>query len=170
MQTLLRKLLMGLALISLAGAAAWAATVTSTPVSQSAAHDTTILVPLKLSSATPVAAINGEIQFDATLFSSPRLVQGSGAAANFTAMGNQTAPGVYKFLVYSDPVTAMNLTQTVAYLELKVARVIPHSIISQIRYTVAAAADANAVSLSTQFSTALIKLNSTAVTDWAVYE
>jgi hypothetical protein len=151
------------------GGLTWAAGVTSDPVSGTAYAGNTVQIPLTLHSATPVAGLNGEFQYDPALFSNPTIQAGPGAAG-FTALGNLVTPGHYKFVIYSDPTKNMNLGQLVAQFQVTVAKNVGKSAVATVTYPGSAASDASAKSLSATLGTVQIKLASSGATDWAFYE
>lgn len=167
------KFMFALMLLAVSGLA-WTAVVTSNAISGSASRNSAITIPLKIKSATPVAGINGEFDFDTTYFSSPSISVGPGAQG-FIALGNLTSPGHYKFVIYSDPTKTMNLSLVVAQFQVKTAPKITKSVVSQITFPAGltpplASSDANAVSLSTTLSAISIKLQGNGANDWVLYE
>jgi hypothetical protein len=67
-------------------------------------------VPLTLQATTGemIAGINGQMQYDPAYFSAPKVQAGPGAIG-FTALGNETAPGKVRFVVYADPTAILGL-------------------------------------------------------------
>jgi hypothetical protein len=171
MKSIMKKsiCLLGLALI--AGGVCWAAEaviVSSQPVSLGAAHDFPIMIPLKLTSAQAVAGINGQLDFDANLFSNPQIQKGV-PTQNFNVLGNQVSAGHYKFVVYADPTASMSLKDPVVFFRIQVSSNATHSAISTMSFSEAASSSPAALSLTTAFANIQVNLLGNAAKDWAIY-
>jgi hypothetical protein len=152
----------------------WAA-VTSQGVTMGAASAGPVYIPLKLSSAQQVAGINGQLNFNTARLESPSIQVGPGAS-NFIALGNETTPGHFRFVLYSDPVKAMNLAQPVAYFRI-LSKPIDTSAVSYVETLSFSsgsndigAGDPNATSLGATFSDIKLTMGGNAAHDWAYYE
>lgn len=156
-------------LVMIAGVAAYAS-VTSDPVSGSAARGAYIVIPLKLNTTQTVGGINGELDYDVNFFSNPTIIAGPGASG-FIALGNVTSPGKFRFVLYSDPTKPLNLKLDVAEFQFTVSStLLPKSQIQHLTYSIAAASDTAANSLGATFKQVDIKLQGNAANAWALYE
>ncbi len=64
----------------------------------------TLSLRFTLTSTNGVAGINGEVNYDPAVFSSPQVVEDIGMNG-FTVLGNEMEPGKFRFVAYSNPVT-----------------------------------------------------------------
>jgi hypothetical protein len=174
--TFLRTMTMGCALLALSLAAH--AGVTSDPETLNAYPGKLIHVPLTLHADDYVAGVNGEMTYDAALFHSPVIFAGLGSQG-FTVLGNETEAGKFRFVVYRNPTSILNLDTgyPLVVVNFWAADTLPNDT-TQITYTIAAAARIDGTSFENagtpepevSFSSVTVNLNRTPVEDWAIYE
>lgn len=132
-----------------------------------------------LISPDSVDGINGEMTFDPALFSNPLVLVDTGSPG-YTALGNQTAPGVFRFILYKNPAdTSLDLTKPVIEFVLTPIAVLHHSTQSTVNFTMSAAARvvpgtggaSTAVSITpTTFQPFTIFIGGSKAKDWVLYE
>lgn len=126
-----------------------------------------------------VDGLNGEFTFDANLFSNPGINIDNGSQG-FTALGNEVAPGVFRFILYKNPANQpLNQDLPVLRFYLTPAPNLVHSTMSTVNYTMSAAARvvvgeggaASAVSIQpTTFQSFTVFVNGAATKNWELYE
>lgn len=159
-------------LLAAAGQMIWAATVSSQSYTVDGKRGEVLCIPLKLVTTSAVAGINGELDYDSTLFSNPTIITGTGANYGTIALGNTVSAGKFKFVVYNDPVKAIDPSQPVAYFQVKVAPTVSQSQLAKLTFltTASGAGDTTGVGLGASFAAFNVKLLSNGVQDWALYE
>lgn len=167
LKKLMSKWVLALLVMSVGGLVM--ARVDSDAVSGSAAKGAVITFPLKLSTTQGVGGINGELTYDPTLFTAPSITEGPGASG-FIALGNLVSPGHFKFVLYSDPVKAINVNLAAAYFQVQVQPTVAAQKVGTLSYTSTGASDTNANALGTLFKSVNINLQANAVHDWVLYE
>lgn len=178
-------------MILLGGLCQAAITVTSPRViAGQASHGTWLDVPLEITSAQSLAGVNGELVFERKFFSNPQLMADA-SNKNIIALGNEIhndpaaadydpTYGHYRFVVYTDPTNALNLSWALLGIRFQVVNRIEVSTISTMRFVLPgatgaginlAASDLNGGSLDGALSDIQFRLESTSVKgDWTVYE
>jgi hypothetical protein len=149
---------------------AWAvAVVTSKSVTVYTERGRYFSFSLDVDCASSVAGVNGELAYDPDLFSLPSVELGAGTAG-FTVMGNETAPGRFRFVVYKSPTASIDLSKAALTFTFKAADRYNISG-SQIVYSVNAAGDSNGTSYldSIQFSPVTVYIK-TGARNWSLFQ
>lgn len=142
---------------------------------------------IRIESAEPVDAINGEITFNSALLSNPQLYP-IDPISDFTLLTNLVSPGVFRFVLYRNPVTVpIPQNDSVLVLGLTAAPGLTNSVESPVVYSIKAAAriDPNdptsAISIgiggpggnppaqNVDFQTFSVFIGGSEVRDWALY-
>ncbi len=162
-----RAMMLISALVMLAGLTG--ATVTSKALTISPMRGLPQYIQLNLSSSQAVAGIQGQINFDSTIFSNPQVLTGPGASG-FTAMGNLVAAGQYRFVAYANPTKAMTLGTIAIEFRFDTASVLPVTGSRTITYTLEAASTTSGQSLTGDFSNVTVVFRHNSADDWMLYE
>lgn len=130
-----------------------------------------MILRLDLTADTPVAAINGQLDYGSAWFSNPTIQTGSGAEG-FLALGNEVAPGQYRFVVYANPTSLFAMGQAAVYFQLDTISPYPATGTTQIQFSLEAASDGVGVSLAdVDFGGLTLSFDGkNAIGDWALYE
>lgn len=145
------------------------ATVTSKAVTVSPMRGLPQHIQLNLSSSQAVAGIQGQINFDSSIFSNPQVAAGPGASA-FTVMGNLVATGQYRFIAYANPTKSIALGTTAIEFRFDTASVLPVTGSRTITYTLEAASSTNGQSLTSDFSNVSVLFRRNSASNWTLYE
>ncbi len=164
----------GLLTLVLAGAA-WA-DITSKPRMISAQRGAPLLISLDVDAteAEAVAGINGRLTYDPAIFHNPAIGLQVGAAG-FTALGNEVAPGDFRFVIYANPTATMNLNLPVAEFNIDVDPLAPFNTTQTLSFDTSAAGSPEGQSFAAQgksvsFADFVVNINANAAEAWAVYE
>lgn len=160
-----------LGLLAMLGGVSQAA-VTSDPLNLTASHGNVLYAPLTVHSDQPVAGLNGELVYDSTVFNTPQLLPTSGTNAQFNLLGNEPTVGHYKFVIYSDPVTPLDLATPVAYIALDLKPTFRAATLSTLVFNSAAAGDPNGASLGATLASIQVQVSEAqnAARNWSLYE
>jgi hypothetical protein len=161
------------------------ADVNSKQVVLSARSGRDFFVPMTVmgTAGEQIAGINGQMNFDPALFSAPELQVGPGALG-FIGLGNESAPGKFRFVLYADPTQLVGQLTPVLYVKLTASGSLPADGQSTITFLngpigsgdpdkagESAASSAEGVSLAgVQFSEIVVALDQSAAGDWLLYE
>ncbi|MCE5230324.1 hypothetical protein LLG95_12125 [bacterium] len=163
-----RALVIMFAIVMLAGLSD--AAVTSKSVTISPCPGVTQTLDLDLISATAVAGIQGQINFDSSLFSNMQVTAGLGAPS-FVVMGNLVAPGQYRFIAYANPTKSMTLTYPVLRFQFVAASSLPQTGSRTMTYTYEAASTTDGQSITSNFSDVNILFRRNSIENtWAIYQ
>ena len=95
---------------------------------------------MRLASDQTVDGLNGELTFNPAVLTNPRVAPAAGATG-YTAAGNQTTAGTFRFLLFKDPPDAsLNLAQPVIDFLFDVVAGYTLATDTQVNFTLAAAA------------------------------
>ncbi|MCL5271372.1 MAG: hypothetical protein M1457_12665 [bacterium] len=129
-------------------------------------------IPFQISADSEVAGINGQLNFDIAFFSNPQIILDD-ASYGFIALGNESQPGQFKFVIYADPTQTVRLNAPLVKFRLDVVGPVTTRQLSTITYTLAAAGDPQGVSLpAVQLADSYVDLTTanTSAHDWQLYE
>lgn len=152
---------------------AWAA-ITSESPALSVSPGKNVLIPLQINATEGelLAGINGQFNYDPAIFSEPDVAGGPGSSY-FLALGNEVAPGQFRFVLYADPTRTLASNKVVLYFSLRAANPIPGGETSTVSFSDVAASTPDGVSLSTlttvNFQDIEILLNENAAQSWQDY-
>lgn len=162
-----RALLVFSAIAMLAGLTG--ATVTSKALTVSPVRGLPQYIQLNLSSSQAVAGIQGQINFDSSIFSNPQVAAGPGASG-FTVMGNLVAAGQYRFIAYANPTKSITLGTIAIEFRFDTASVLPLTGSRTITYTLEAASTTAGQSLTSDFSNVSVIFRHNSAANWTLYE
>ncbi|MEN6626465.1 MAG: hypothetical protein ABFD69_09585 [Candidatus Sumerlaeia bacterium] len=126
-------------------------------------------ITLDLVSSTAVAGIQGQINYDSTIFSNPK-VEGGLGASGFIIMGNLVTPGQYRFIVYANPTKSLQTAYTVLQFTFDTASVLPIGGSKTITYTIEAASTTGGSSISSvNFADVTVLFKRNSADNWSIY-
>lgn len=130
----------------------------------------TLPLTLTADAGETIAGVNGQLNYDPTFFENPTVAV-AGGAGGFTVLGNEVAPGEFRFVVYANPTQTMTLeTAPIVNFRLNLKHEgIDGPVSTQITYSMEAAATPEGVSLAdVGFKTVSVELG-VGARDWILY-
>ena len=126
---------------------------------------------LSLESPEAVAGIQGQLNYDSTLFSSPQVLMAMGSVG-FNVLGNEVTPGEFRFVIYADPTANLMLGPAVAEFMLQSNSSLPYDQPTTIYYSMEAAARPDGTSFldAVSFGDVEVLMNRAGVEHWLMYE
>jgi hypothetical protein len=127
---------------------------------------------LSVDASTAVAGFNGQLNYDSTKFSNPR-IETSGGSYGFIVAGNEIAPGQFRFVLYANPTQTVRTWAPLFLVTLKAASNLASGSSSVATFSLMAASDAAGVSLTNvTFGNITLKTVDTrnAASEWPLYD